>query len=134
MRTWNEPKKNKAHIELIPMIDVMMFLLVFFVLISMNVIPAHGLKTQLPAASSSQDLKPQKKAIVTISEPDLLQLDGQSVQLSELVNVLKQQQTDNQPTTIIVNSDKGVSVERLVAVMDNLRQGGFYSVSIATRK
>ncbi|ATA18653.1 outer membrane transport energization protein ExbD [Gibbsiella quercinecans] len=134
MRTWNEPKKNKAHIELIPMIDVMMFLLVFFVLISMNVIPAHGLKTQLPAASSAQDLKPQKKAIVTISEPDLLQLDGQSVQLSELVNVLKQQQTDNQPTTIIVNSDKGVSVERLVAVMDNLRQGGFYSVSIATRK
>lgn len=134
MRTWNEPKKNKAHIELIPMIDVMMFLLVFFVLISMNVIPAHGLKTQLPAASSAQDLKPQKKAIVTISEPDLLQLDGQSIQLSELVNVLKQQQTDNQPTTIIVNSDKGVSVERLVAVMDNLRQGGFYSVSIATRK
>ncbi len=29
MRTWDEPKKRKAHIELIPMIDVMMFLLVF---------------------------------------------------------------------------------------------------------
>jgi biopolymer transport protein ExbD len=28
MRNWSEPKKNKAHIELIPMIDVMMFLLV----------------------------------------------------------------------------------------------------------
>ncbi|KAA8998863.1 biopolymer transporter ExbD [Affinibrenneria salicis] len=134
MRNWTEPKKNKAHIELIPMIDVMMFLLVFFVLISMNVIPAHGLKTQLPSASSAQDLKPQKKAIVTLSEPDQLQLDGQPVLLSDLVNMLKQQQTDTQATTIIVNSDKGVSVERLVAVMDSLRQGGFYSVSIATRK
>ncbi|MBB1214196.1 ExbD/TolR family protein, partial [Klebsiella pneumoniae] len=51
-----------------------------------------------------------------------------------LVNTLKQQQQANQTTTIIVNSDKGVAVERLVAVMDNLRQGGFFSVSIATRK
>ncbi len=56
MRTWDEPKKRKAHIELIPMIDVMMFLLVFFVLVSLNVIPALGMKTQLPSASSSQQL------------------------------------------------------------------------------
>ncbi|NWA73100.1 biopolymer transporter ExbD [Serratia proteamaculans] len=134
MRSWNEPKKNKAHIELIPMIDVMMFLLVFFVLISLNVIPALGLKTQLPSAGSAQQLKPQKKAIITLGAEDQLQLDGQPLALSALVSTLKQQQQENQTTTIIVNSDKGVAVERLVAVMDNLRQGGFYSVSIATRK
>lgn len=133
MRSWNEPKKNKAHIELIPMIDVMMFLLVFFVLISLNVIPAQGLKTQLPGAASAQQLKPQKKAIVTLGENDGLQLDGQAIALQDLVGTLKQQQHD-EPLTIILNSDKGVAVERLVAVMDNLRQGGFTSVSIATRK
>ncbi|MGC3777936.1 biopolymer transporter ExbD, partial [Escherichia coli] len=32
MRSWDEPKKRKARVEIIPMIDVMMFLLVFFVL------------------------------------------------------------------------------------------------------
>ena len=134
MRNWSEPKKNKAHIELIPMIDVMMFLLVFFVLISLNVIPAHGLKTQLPAAGSAQQLKPQQKAIITLGAKDQLQLDGQPIALDALVSTLKRQQQGDQPTTIIVNSDKEVAVERLVAVMDNLRQGGFYSVSIATRK
>lgn len=133
MRSWNKPKKNKAHIELIPMIDVMMFLLVFFVLISLNVIPAQGLKTQLPGAASAQQLKPQKKAIVTLGDNDRLQLDGQPIALQDLVGRLKQQQRD-EPLTIILNSDKGVAVERLVAVMDNLRQGGFTSVSIATRK
>ena len=30
MRTWEEPKKKRLHIEIVPMIDVMMFLLVFF--------------------------------------------------------------------------------------------------------
>ncbi|WP_294910758.1 ExbD/TolR family protein [Tatumella sp. UBA2305] len=134
MRRWSEPKKNKAHIELIPMIDVMMFLLVFFVLISLNVIPAQGLKTRLPTAGSASQLKPQKKAIITLSTGDQLQLDGQPLLLDALVNTLKQQQPENQTTTIIVNSDKDVAVERLVEVMDTLRQGGFFSISIATRK
>ncbi|MCY9848995.1 ExbD/TolR family protein [Pectobacterium jejuense] len=133
MRNWNEPKKQKAHIDLVPMIDVMMFLLVFFVLISMNVIPALGLKTQLPAAGSAQQLKPQKKAIITLGAQDHLELDGQPIALSDLVTTLQQQQQDQQ-TTIIINSDKSVEVERLVAVMDTLRQGGFSSISIATRK
>ncbi|AIA69822.1 biopolymer transport protein [Pectobacterium atrosepticum SCRI1043] len=132
MRNWNEPKKQKAHIDLVPMIDVMMFLLVFFVLISMNVIPALGLKTQLPAAGSAQQLKPQKKAIITLGAQDQLELDGQPMALSDLINTLQQQQ--DQQTTIIINSDKSVEVERLVAVMDTLRQGGFSSISIATRK
>ncbi|MFJ5443108.1 ExbD/TolR family protein [Pectobacterium sp. CHL-2024] len=133
MRNWNESKKQKAHIDLVPMIDVMMFLLVFFVLISMNVIPALGLKTQLPAAGSAQQLKPQKKAIITLGAQDHLELDGQPMALSDLVTTLQQQQQDQQ-TTIIINSDKSVEVERLVAVMDTLRQGGFSSISIATRK
>ena len=129
MRNWNEPKRNKAHIELIPMIDVMMFFL-----ISINVLPATGLKTQLPSASSAQQLKPQKKAIVTLGEQDQLQLDGSPILITDLVSTLKQQQQAGETTTIIVNSDKQVAVERLVAVMDTLRQGGFTSVSIATRK
>ncbi|MBN3056657.1 ExbD/TolR family protein [Pectobacterium brasiliense] len=133
MRNWNEPKKQKAHIDLVPMIDVMMFLLVFFVLISMNVIPALGLKTQLPVAGSAQQLKPQKKAIITLGAQDHLELDGQPMALSDLVTTLQKQQQDQQ-TTIIINSDKSVEVERLVAVMDTLRQGGFSSISIATRK
>lgn len=131
MRQWSEPKKNKAHIELIPMIDVMMFLLVFFVLISLNVIPSMGIKTQLPSASSTQQLKPQKKAIVTLGSGDRLQLDGQDIAPELLISALKQQPDTS---TIIINSDKGVNVERLVSVMDMLRQGGFPSVSLATRK
>ncbi|RRZ88923.1 biopolymer transporter ExbD [Erwinia sp. 198] len=134
MRSWNEPVKNKAHIELIPMIDVMMFLLVFFVLISLNVIPSQGMKTQLPGAASAQQLKPQQHAIVTLGMDNRLELDGQPVTPETLVNQLKAQQEDGQKTAIVLNSDKSVPVERLIAVMDCLRQGGFTAISVATRK
>ena len=53
MRRWQDTPPKKARIEIIPMIDVMMFLLVFFVLISLNVIPAQGLKTSLPKSGDT---------------------------------------------------------------------------------
>ena len=134
MRTWEEPKKKRIHIEIIPMIDVMMFLLVFFVLISLNVIPALGIKTQLPGAASAQQLKPQNKAVITLGLDDRLQLDGADVDEPTLVAQLKSLEQDSEKLVIILNSDQVVEVGRLVGVMDLLKGNGFSSVSIATRK
>lgn len=134
MRSWDVTHKKKAHIEIIPMIDVMMFLLVFFVLISLNVIPAVGIKTQLPVASQAQQLKPQNKAIITLGLDERLQLDGQDINESTLLAQLKVLNNGAEKFVIIINSDQGVEVKRLVSVMDLLKGNGFSSVSIATRK
>ncbi|ALI00423.1 biopolymer transporter ExbD [Pseudomonas sp. FW306-02-F02-AA] len=134
MRSWDVTHKKKAHIEIIPMIDVMMFLLVFFVLISLNVIPAVGIKTQLPVASQAQQLKPQNKAIITLGLDERLQLDGQDINESTLLAQLKVLNNGAEKLVIIINSDQGVEVKRLVSVMDLLKGNGFSSVSIATRK
>ncbi|MBU6958176.1 biopolymer transporter ExbD [Pseudomonas sp. CVAP len=134
MRSWDVTHKKKAHIEIIPMIDVMMFLLVFFVLISLNVIPAVGIKTQLPVASQAQQLKPQNKAIITLGLDERLQLDGQDINESTLLTQLKVLNNGAEKLVIIINSDQGVEVKRLVSVMDLLKGNGFSSVSIATRK
>ncbi len=134
MRSWEESKKKRLHIEIIPMIDVMMFLLVFFVLISLNVIPALGIKTQLPGAAHAQQLKPQNKAVITLGLDDRLQLDGKDLDQTELVVQLKAMENPEQKMVIILNSDEGVEVARLVSVMDVLKSSGFSSVSIATRK
>ena len=126
--------RKKSRVEIIPMIDVMMFLLVFFVLISLNVIPALGIKTQLPGAAHAQQLKPQNKAVITLGLDDRLQLDGKDLDQTELVVQLKAMENPEQKMVIILNSDEGVEVARLVSVMDVLKSSGFSSVSIATRK
>jgi outer membrane transport energization protein ExbD (TC 2.C.1.1.1) len=127
-------QKRKARVEIIPMIDVMMFLLVFFVLISLNVIPALGLKTQLPSSSTAQDLKPQTKAVITIAKEDVIQVDGENTTLDALTARLDKLRKDGEKLNLIINSDRGVEVQRLVDVMDTLKKGGFDSISIATRK
>ena len=64
----------------------------------------------------------------------VVKLDGKDLAVDALVPALKAAEKPDTKSTIIVNSDKGVEVSRLVEVMDTLRLGGFTSVSIATRK
>jgi len=67
MRTWPARSRKSVRIEIIPMIDVMMFLLVFFVLISIHVLPALGLKVALPHSASPARIDELKRVTVTMT-------------------------------------------------------------------
>ena len=134
MRQWQQSPRKKARIEIIPMIDVMMFLLVFFVLISVNVIPALGIKTQQPNSSQAQNLKtPFKQVVVTLGREGLIQLDGQAVELDRLVSAIKAKASASEQIDVIVNSDKGAEVQTLVDVMDAMKAAGLGKVALAAR-
>jgi biopolymer transport protein ExbD len=118
------------------MIDVMMFLLVFFVLISINVIPALGLKTKLPVSSHAQDERPPVRVIVTLTKEGSTQLDGADVgniaQLSALLHDRRQASGAN--LAVIINGDDSVPLQRLVEVMDVLKSTGIEAMTIATKR
>jgi biopolymer transport protein ExbD len=135
MRQWQQTQRKKARIEIIPMIDVMMFLLVFFVLISVNVIPALGVKTQQPSSSQTQPLKTKDvQVIVTLSKENSIQVDGRNVELSELTRAIKQKANGSDQISIIVNSDKGAEVQTLIDVMDEVKKSGLGKISLAARE
>jgi biopolymer transport protein ExbD len=135
MRQWQQTQRKKARIEIIPMIDVMMFLLVFFVLISVNVIPALGVKTQQPSSSQTQPLKTKDvQVIVTLSKENAIQVDGQNVDLGDLVRAIKQKANGSDQISIIVNSDKGAEVQTLIDVMDEVKKSGLGKISLAARE
>jgi biopolymer transport protein ExbD len=90
MRQWQQTQRKKARIEIIPMIDVMMFLLVFFVLISVNVIPALGIKTQQPNSSQVQQLRTKDvQVVITLGKENVIQVDGKDVELKDLSVAVK---------------------------------------------
>ena len=134
MLAWNEDETpKKARIEIIPMIDVMMFLLVFFVLISLNVIPALGIKTTLPGSAQPDKLQVRKHAVVTISPAGQVQLDGTDYSLAGLSSALKQLKASGD-ADVVINSDKDVSVQQLVDVMDSIKSSGITAIAISSKK
>ena len=135
MRHWQQTQRKKARIEIIPMIDVMMFLLVFFVLISVNVIPALGIKTQQPNSSQVQQLKTKDvQVVVTLGKENVIQVDGRDVELKDLSAAVKRKAGTAEQIAVIVNSDKGAEVQTLVDVMDEIKKSGLGKVSLAARE
>lgn len=134
MLAWSEEEPpRKARIEIIPMIDVMMFLLVFFVLISLNVIPALGIKTNLPGSSQPEKLTVSKHALVTVAKSGQIQLDGADSSLATLPAALKQLKASGD-VDVVINSDKEVSVQQLVDVMDSIKSSGITAIAISSTK
>ncbi len=129
MFNFESSEPRKARIEIIPMIDVMMFLLVFFVLISLNVIPALGIPTNLPKSSAPSSIDPEKPLMITVQKNGLVDMDGVSFQYEELASKL-----NNVPKTknVILKSDAEGRIQDLVRVMDSLKVAGIQKVSIAT--
>ncbi len=134
MRRWGEGRSARARIEIIPMIDVMMFLLVFFVLISINVIPALGLHTALPQSASPDQLSLHKRVVVTLARDGAVELDGTTVDLAGLGNLLAARKRRGEQMDITINGDEGVTLQQLISVFDVLKAGGFENVAIAAKK
>jgi len=134
MFIWQDPPRRKARIEIIPMIDVMMFLLVFFVLISMNVIPAMGLKTRLPGSTQSHVLDHTYHAVIIIGEGGRIQLDGQDCSLRSLAQRLDGLEKRHQQLDVVVDGDKDSLLQNLINVMDVVKASGISAISIVAKK
>lgn len=133
MLVFDEEPRQRTHIEIIPMIDVMMFLMVFFVMISLNVIPLSGLKTQLPQAQSAQRLDLAKHLVITIGGGGEIEIEGSRFQPSALPAALRRQMQAHPRLDVVLNGDKTARVEDLVRVMDIVRTAGVQHVAIAAK-
>lgn len=136
MKRFAETTRKKSRIEIIPMIDVMMFLLVFFVLISLNVIPALGLKTKLPTSTSATQENPPKRIIVTLLRDGTIQADGQALgnldELTKVITLKKQEYANNY--TVVIQGDEAASMQSLIDVMDILKKNNVESMTISAKR
>lgn len=134
MRRWHQEKKTRVRIEIIPMIDVMMFLLVFFVLISIDVIPAFGIKTKLPLSSSAETNTERYNAVISLGRGGGLQLNGVEVSAEKLLPSLVAIRQSHPHVSVIINGDQTVELQRVIDVMDRIKAAGFQAMSIAVQK
>ncbi len=121
---------RKIELQIIPMIDIMMFLMVFFVLLSINVMQAKGMKTSLPSSTQTVDIPPSK-IVITISAAGTIQVNAQFVTLGNLTSVLAAKKRNSKKLYIVVKGDKKTPLQSLISVMDAAKQAGIENIGIA---
>lgn len=113
------------------MIDIMMFLLVFFIIVTLKMIAGTGIAMDLPGSATTQELKPTQITVGVTGDGRVV-VDGHDITAAELTGKLEELKGD-QPVQVIVAGDRDVSLETLIGVMDSVREAGINTVGIAAK-
>jgi biopolymer transport protein ExbD len=126
----NAPKK--ARIEIIPMIDTMFFLLVFFMIATLSMTNQNNLPVNLPHASGVQSEK-QQVLTLTLTKDDKLFYDKEQITSpADAAQRLQQESQGNKQTAVIINADRSVEHGKVIELMDVIRQSGVTKIAIST--
>jgi biopolymer transport protein ExbD len=129
-RRHNLLERERPRLEIVPMIDIMMFLLVFFVMIVLRMIPDSGVTLSLPGAATAQRL-PHTQVVIIIDRQGDLHVQDKVMSPAALETYLQGVKAGHQ-TDVIIAGDKGTSLQELMNVMDVTRKAGITNVGIAT--
>ena len=122
---------RKARIEIIPMIDIMLFLLVFFAMMTLRMIPTTGQVSKLPT-SSTASVMPAPKLLVEIRAAGQLFAEGQAVTPEHITALVRKRDPAKLSVTIAGGED--ASLQQVMGVIDAVRLGGATQVGLAARQ
>jgi biopolymer transport protein ExbD len=123
-----EPRK--ARIEIIPMIDTVFFLLVFFMMASLAMATYRGMPVNLPRAESGQAARDDSAAI-TLARDGQTYLNREPTTSEALGGRLRGMLSANPNLVVMINADGDVQHRRVVEVVDVARTAGVARVAIA---
>jgi len=123
---------KKACIEIIPMIDTIFFLLVFFMISTLSMSQFKGMPVNLPKAVSGRQA-PTESAAITITKEGQIFLDKQAVDQTTLGDHLRARLSKFPDLLVIINADDGVEHGRVVEVMDIVRGADVAKMAIAVK-
>jgi biopolymer transport protein ExbD len=123
---------KKARIEIIPMIDTIFFLLVFFMISTLSMTQFKGMPVNLPKAASGQQA-PAESAAITINKEHQIFLDKQPVEKTSLADRLGGLIAKNPELLVVINADDGVEHGHVVEVMDIARSANVAKMAIAVK-
>ncbi len=124
--------QRSTRVDMVPMIDVVFQLVIFFMVSStFKITPAIGLT--LPESATAVPTE-MTRLIVTVHSQDVIYLNERKLDLAGLANAFGRDGIDPQSVqSIIVEVDEGASSQILVHVMDVLRKNGISAVALRTR-
>ncbi|MBP2652392.1 MAG: tolR: protein TolR [Firmicutes bacterium] len=129
MKLSRKPVK-KARIEIIPMIDTMFFLLVFFMMATLTMTNAESMPVNLPQASGVRDTQPQVVTLTLTKENNLFYNKEPLASVAEAALRLINQNQTNQ-VAVVINADRSVEHGRVVELMEAIRQSGITRIAVA---
>ncbi|NNL76678.1 MAG: biopolymer transporter ExbD [Desulfobacterales bacterium] len=123
------PAHRKARIEMLPLIDIVFLLLVFFIYAMLSMAVHRGLPVELPLSTTAEI---DKKLIlsVTIKADGTIYVDQESVALMDLTRVLQGMSGNTRQPGVLIFADRALPYQMIYNVLDKIRQAGLSRISL----
>jgi len=125
--------RKRARIEIIPLIDIIFFLLATFVMVSLSMVKNHGINVNLPSASSSTQNKQKMNVIVTVTENGIFYFNKEEVSIDALLSRLMSLKNNDPDAGVIINGDEKAFFGDAINILDEVRRLGITKVTIQTK-
>lgn len=124
--------RRRARIEIIPLIDIVFFLLATFVMVSLSMIKNQAISVNLPQAVTSAPQARKDSIALSVTEDGLIYLDKKRVTFRELPARLREFKSKQPDLKIFIHGDEKASFGTAIEVLDEVRRQGITKVAIQT--
>ncbi len=123
--------EEKPTIMIIPMIDIIFFLLVFFMLSMLTMVTQKTIALKLPVATVAK-VDTTKTLPVSVDKNGAIYFEREKISLTDLQSRLMNAKEKSEKVTVVLRGDVDSSYGDVVTVMDAIRHAGIDRISIAT--
>ncbi|MBN9505345.1 MAG: biopolymer transporter ExbD [Altererythrobacter sp.] len=124
--------KPYNEINVTPMLDVMLVLLVIFIL--MATAQVAGIPVDLPSASSAKTLEQQKSRVISVTNDGTVSIDAVPVSMTELEGELRRSIAATPDLAVILRGDRAVQYDKVMQVLDLCSKVGVPSLGMASTR
>jgi biopolymer transport protein ExbD len=134
MRVSSPIPHHKARIEIIPLIDIMFFLLASFMMVSLSQVHMKGMKVNLPSGQTGETQAKNEYVSVSVDRDGHPYFDKEEMRsYDDLAARLKKVHDENPEAKVFIRGDADTVHFNIIRVLDTLRSVGFYKVAFEVK-
>ena len=120
---------KKARIEIIPLIDIMFFLLASFMMVSLSQIHMKGIKVNLPVGQSGETQTKREYISVSVDNAGRFFFDKDELSYEAMLPKLQQVYRESPQAKVFLRGDRDTPHANIIRLLDQLRAAGFYKIA-----
>ncbi len=130
MRLRDRRSFTKPEVMIIPMIDIMFFLLVFFMISTLYMVDMKTVSVNLPKAIHAET-QTTVTYLVTMKQDGSLWLEDKKITKEELLKKAQIEQQRNPQFSVVLRADQGLDYGKVIALLDEMKGAGINRFGLA---
>lgn len=124
---------HKARIEIIPLIDIMFFLLASFMMVSLSQVHVKGIKLNLPSGISGQTQSRREYVALSVDKDGDIYYDKQKVEPNDVYQRLLNVKRISPNAKIFIRGDRDTYQGDILRLIEQVRSAGFYKIAFEVK-